>query len=146
MTIQLPQATDPLNLPDHSLSHRVFANDNASPQQSLTIDSSGNAIFGGIILSLPVQVTDEVPGGTIGVSSTFTLKDQPVAGTVSVYRNGIRQVNGVSYDYTVGINSITFNTGSIPVTGDIVLVDYKYYQLLNININDTETITESITI
>lgn len=42
MTIQQPISTDPLSSPDHSLSHRVFANDNAAPVQSVTVDSSGN--------------------------------------------------------------------------------------------------------
>jgi len=39
--IQQPISTDPLNTPDHSLSHRVFANDNASPVQSLVVDAAG---------------------------------------------------------------------------------------------------------
>jgi hypothetical protein len=42
MAIQQPNATDKQNSPSHSLSHRVFANDNASPVQSVIVDSSGN--------------------------------------------------------------------------------------------------------
>lgn len=42
MTIQQPVGTDKLSTPDHSLSHRVFANDDASPVQSVVVDSSGN--------------------------------------------------------------------------------------------------------
>lgn len=41
MAIQLPAAGDKQNSPDHSLSHRVFANDNASPEQSVVVDASG---------------------------------------------------------------------------------------------------------
>ena len=42
MAIQQPTSSNTLNSPDHSLSHRVFANDDAAPVQSLTVDSNGN--------------------------------------------------------------------------------------------------------
>lgn len=42
MAIEQPLSTDKLNSPDHSLSHRVFANDTAAPVQSIIVDSSGN--------------------------------------------------------------------------------------------------------
>lgn len=42
MTIQLPVGTDHQDAPDHSLSHRVFANDNAAPEQTVVVDASGN--------------------------------------------------------------------------------------------------------
>lgn len=42
VSIQQPISTDPLNLPDHSLSHRVFANDDASPVQSVVVDANGD--------------------------------------------------------------------------------------------------------
>ena len=41
MAISQPISTDPLNAPDHSLSHRVIANDSAAPNQSIVVDSSG---------------------------------------------------------------------------------------------------------
>ena len=46
MSIQQPQSTDYLNSPDHSLSHRVFANDNAAPVQTICVDSSGKVGIG----------------------------------------------------------------------------------------------------
>ena len=46
MAIQQPQATDKLNSPSHSLSHRVFANDNAAPAQAIVVDSAGNVGIG----------------------------------------------------------------------------------------------------
>jgi len=42
MTIQQPASISLQNSPDHSLSHRVFANDDAAPVLSITVDSSGN--------------------------------------------------------------------------------------------------------
>jgi len=44
MTIQLPQSTDSLNSPDHALSHRVFANDSAAPEQSVVVGADGKVI------------------------------------------------------------------------------------------------------
>lgn len=41
MAIKQPISTDPLNVPDHSLSHRVFANDDAAPVKSVIVDSNG---------------------------------------------------------------------------------------------------------
>jgi len=46
MAISQPISTDPLNSPDHSLSHRVFANDDSSPVQSVVISSTGMVTFG----------------------------------------------------------------------------------------------------
>jgi hypothetical protein len=45
MAITLPVAADTLDSPDHSLSHRVFANDSAAPEQSVVVDSNGVASF-----------------------------------------------------------------------------------------------------
>ena len=42
MSIQQPQATDKLNNPSHALSHRVFANDDAAPDEAIVVDANGN--------------------------------------------------------------------------------------------------------
>jgi hypothetical protein len=41
MAIQQPISTNTQNSPDHSLSHRVFANDSSSPAQSVVVNSDG---------------------------------------------------------------------------------------------------------
>ena len=46
MSIQQPQNIDHLNSPDHSLSHRVFANDNEAPVKKIVVDSNGDSFFG----------------------------------------------------------------------------------------------------
>lgn len=72
-------------------------------------------------------VVSEVPSGTIdGSNPTFTIANTPVAGTLQLYRNGIRQRVGASNDYTLSGTTITFNTGAIPGSGDWLLADYSY--------------------
>ncbi len=46
MAIQQPIATDKLNSPGHSLSHRVFANDVSAPVKSVVADANGNVGIG----------------------------------------------------------------------------------------------------
>lgn len=70
-------------------------------------------------------VTGETPGGTVdGSNANFTLANSPTAGTERVFVNGIRMRSGAGNDYTISGTTITFLTGAIPVTGDIILVDY----------------------
>ena len=67
-------------------------------------------------------VDDETPSGTINGSTTvFTLANTPVAGTVKVYLNGLRQK--VTTDYTISGATITYL--SAPLTGDILTADYR---------------------
>lgn len=49
MAIEQPLATDKQSHPDHSLSHRVFANDDSSPAQSIIVNSAGNVAIAGNI-------------------------------------------------------------------------------------------------
>lgn len=70
-------------------------------------------------------VTSEVPSGTVDGSNTnFTLANTPTAGTVKVYVNGVRMNPGSGNDYTISGNTLTFLTGAIPTTGDVLLADY----------------------
>ncbi len=76
-------------------------------------------------LTLSNFVFNEVPSGTVnGSNATFTLANTPVAGTLSLYVNGVRQLVGTGNDYTISGNTITFLSGAIPVTGDQILADY----------------------
>lgn len=71
-------------------------------------------------------VDSEVPGGAVdGVNAAFTLADTPIAGSVHLYKNGIRQQVGAGNDYTIVTVTITFVAGNIPQTGDVILVDYR---------------------
>jgi len=46
MSISQPIATDKLNSPDHSLSHRVFANDPSASVKAVVVDASNNTLIG----------------------------------------------------------------------------------------------------
>jgi hypothetical protein len=70
-------------------------------------------------------VFGEVPTGTVdGVNAAFGIANTPVAGTVAVHKNGIRQLPGAGNDYTLAGTTITFLAGNLPQTGDNLLVDY----------------------
>jgi hypothetical protein len=72
------------------------------------------------------HVYSEVPSGTVnGSNDTFTLAATPAAGTLRLYKNGLRQKAGAGNDYTLATNTITFLAGNIPVTGDNLLADYE---------------------
>ena len=76
-------------------------------------------------LSLSNFVVRETPFGLVdGSNSTFILAHTPLPGTETVYLNGILQHNGMSMDYTINGNTISFNGLSVPVSGDVLLVSY----------------------
>lgn len=53
----------------------------------------------------------------------YTLSNTPIAGTEHVYVNGVLQ-NAGSNDYAISGATITFQTGAVPESADIVLVSY----------------------
>jgi len=68
-------------------------------------------------------VTRETPAGVVNGSNTsFVLGNTPVAGSESVFLNGILQEPGAGNDYTISGSTITYLTA--PVTGDKVRVSY----------------------
>lgn len=70
-------------------------------------------------------VVGETPSGVInGVNDTFTLANTPKAGTVVLYRNGLRQQAGVAENYTISGDTITFVAGQEPQTGEWIIADY----------------------
>lgn len=77
-------------------------------------------------LSTSSFVVGETPSGTVdGTNDTFTLANTPTSGTVRLYVNGVRMNAGVGNDYTISTNTITFLSGAIPQTGDVILADYQ---------------------
>jgi hypothetical protein len=73
-------------------------------------------------------VDQETPSGAInGVNTTFTLSQNPSPSTsLDAYRNGVLQTPGV--DYTLSGNVITFLSGFIPQTSDVLLCSYRTAQ------------------
>lgn len=77
------------------------------------------------ILQKTDHIVRETPSGTVnGTNAVFTLANTPVSGQEQVFVNGILMNVGATNDYTISTNTITFNSGAIPQTGDIVLVTY----------------------
>lgn len=72
-------------------------------------------------------VFNEIPSGTVnGTNPTFTLANTPITGSVQLYVDGVHMNPGGSNDYTISSATITFLTGAIPQTGDIILAAYLH--------------------
>jgi len=68
-------------------------------------------------------VYDETPSGTInGSNADFTIANTPTSGTLRVFRNGLRVLQGSGNGYTLSGTTITMTTA--PVSGDSLRVDY----------------------
>jgi hypothetical protein len=67
----------------------------------------------------------EVPSGTINGSNTiFTLANVPnPASSLALFRNGLLLTQGG--DYTLASNAVTFQTGALPQTGDVLSASYR---------------------
>ena len=78
----------------------------------------------GVVLATN-YIVRETPTGTVnGSNATFTLANTPLSGTEHVFVNGVLQNPGTGNDYTISAATITFLTGAIPQTGDVVRVSY----------------------
>jgi len=80
-----------------------------------TASASGNTGF----------VDAETPSGTLnGVNTTFTLANTPSPATsLLLYRNGMLQDQ--NFDYTLAGSTITFQSGAVPRSPDILLAYYR---------------------
>lgn len=68
----------------------------------------------------------ETPTGVIdGVNTVFELTDAPVTDSLFLTLNGLIQFDSVSGDFVLSGDTITFNPGSIPQTGDVLVAYYK---------------------
>lgn len=78
-----------------------------------------------IVRETPVSyVVQETPSGTVeGQNTVFTLDSTPIdPSLVEVYRNGLRQLLGATFDYTLSGPEITFRIP--PLTGSLIRVSY----------------------
>lgn len=75
-------------------------------------------------LAVAARIVEETPAGTPdGTLATFTLSQAPLATSVAVFVNGLRNAQGV--DYSVSGSAIVFQEASIPQAGWILRVDYE---------------------
>ena len=89
-----------------------------------TITISTSALIGSNFVDK--EVPTKQGGGTApdGTTTIYNLANTPVTGSEHVYVNGVLQ-NAGSNDYTISGGAITFATGAIPQTGDVILVSYR---------------------
>lgn len=86
-----------------------------------TLSNTGVLTCGSTIQRTAGFVHEEVPTGAINGSNTaFTLENTPIAGSVKVYLNGLREK--LTTNFTVSGSTITMLTP--PSTGDIMVVEY----------------------
>lgn len=76
-------------------------------------------------ISYEIITRERATGDIDGVNTEFTLENSPTAGTEEVFLNGVLQVEGVSGNYTISGNTITFNTPPVNgVSGSTIFVNY----------------------
>lgn len=71
MVIGQPLATDLLNAPDHSASHRIIANDPAAPVKTIQVSAAGNTSIGD---STPTNYTNFGANGRITLNGTARVE------------------------------------------------------------------------
>jgi len=77
------------------------------------------------VVAIANYIVRSTPGGAVnGTNDTFTLATTPVNNTEMVFVNGVLQNAGAGNDYTISGTTITFLSGAIPQTGDIIRVTY----------------------
>ena len=111
--IQQPQSTDTLNSPDHAKSHRVFANDDKAPDESIVIDADGN-------VDIAKRITKQGTFAEIYISNNSTAQSIP-SGTTYTKIDQFT-ANGLSSNATADYanNKIVFlKAGKYKVTGTI---------------------------
>lgn len=82
-----------------------------------TINASGSALP-----NFADYVT--VPGTPNGVTTTFTLANAPVVGSVGVFKNGLLMQAGVGNEYTVSGSVVTFAVA--PLATDLLQASYRF--------------------
>jgi hypothetical protein len=69
----------------------------------------------------------ETPAGAIdGSNRVFTTAHTPFGGNILLMRNREMMVAGSGNDYQISTNTITYETGNAPNTGDFHVVFYPY--------------------
>jgi len=74
--------------------------------------------------STDIAFNDSPAESPDGVISSFTMSYAMTSGSVMLFLNGQLLTEGVSSDYVVSGNTVTFNAGCIPQTSDIIVATY----------------------
>lgn len=123
MAIQQPNATDPTNSPDHSLSHRVFANDNASSVKAVVVDASNNILLGdgGTTNYATFSNAGRLSfAGTAGISLPYLMQSDSTTQSIA----NIANAQVVTFDTNVYASGITRTSSSrftVPTAGTYLI-------------------------
>ena len=89
----------------------------------VTVEGAGS-ICSSVVGSVTFVDGDGLVGNVNGTNPTFSLAHAPgPASSLAIYRNGVLQKFGT--DFTATGASVTFLSGSIPKTGDILTASYR---------------------
>ena len=92
---------------------------------SVVLDTSGSTPVLKAVVAAVRQVIGEAYDVTATTTTTITLVNPPIVGTLQAYRNGIRLRPGP--DYTLAGAVVTFAGGqAAPQTGDALVFDYQF--------------------
>jgi hypothetical protein len=101
----------------------------AAPSAGQVLQATSDAAAEWVTLDIQSTadlIENEVPTGTVdGTNAEFVLANTPVAGSVKLYKNGLRMKEGAGVDFTRATVTITFAAGQIPQTGDELVCDYR---------------------
>jgi len=91
-----------------------------------TIVNSTSSANGNGGSSSPTIIDAETPAGLVNGSNTiFTLSNSPYPSSgLSLYVNGLYQIQGIGGDYTLAGNTITMSTA--PSIGYLIRASYRY--------------------
>lgn len=78
------------------------------------------------ILAKRIHEWEETPSGVVdGVNTVFTLTKNPKPlNSLLLFLNGVKLREGAGNDYTLSGKTITFESGMIPETGDLLIANY----------------------
>ena len=154
MAISLPQPFDPLNIPDHALSHRVFANDSAAPEQSVVVDSTGLTTVNSLTETIPtlLKLKDNL---IVRISNAGEIYQYNTATNTDIARGILlmQAVSDASSGDTIYLANNTFdldnncldtslgNTGYVNLKGS-----GKYTTIIKSSYGDPSLITQPIII
>lgn len=103
----------------------VISNEISSVDGQVTVASG----TGGKTIKFQTDVVREIPTGAINSSNlVFTLAHTPIVGSESVYLQGLLMNSNATFtqNYTISGDTITFEVGTTPQTGNALLVSYRY--------------------
>lgn len=85
---------------------------------TITIASAGS------MQTANYKVRESLVGTVDGVNAVFAIGSPLVADKEMIFNNGLLQRPGAGNDYTISGQQVTFLTGSIPQTGDALVITY----------------------